>query len=280
LLGSSRFDLEPINSEFDEDFQIRFEDDEIEQFYLPLASHLIERSDGRPRFIAGIAGPPGSGKTSFTRLLARVIDHVLGVEKAAVHIGMDGWHYPNTYLVSHYEFADGIQKSLKEIKGEPQTFDLISFYTFIEAVRAGKMESYPIYSRKCHDVIPGAGRISPESRFFLCEGNYLHLDLSGWKDVANAFDVRIFIDAPVPVLRIALRKRHLRGGKDTRTIEKFIEDVDLKNAVLVQEKRLPADIEIIKMNEVRIGEIRYPNDRKHQSQPNVSLPTDTLAHGC
>jgi len=258
-------------SEFEEDFHIQFTDEEIVRFYLPLADHLIERLGGRSRLIAGIAGPPGSGKTSLSRLLARVIDHVLEIEKVAVHIGMDGWHYSNTYLETHDYLTDGIRKPLKEIKGAPQTFDLHSFRTFIEFVRIGKTESYPIYSRKNHDVLPGVGKISPQTRFFLCEGNYLHLDVKGWQDVAKAFDLRIFIDAPDTILRIALRNRHLRGGKDAALVENFIEEVDLKNAALVQEKRLPADIEIDKLDEVRIGEIRYLTDWQRQTQPDASL---------
>ncbi len=256
------------SSEFDEDFPIQFDEEQGERFYLPLAGRLIDWSGGLPEFI-GIAGPPGCGKTTFTRLLAHSIDQIFGIEKAVVPIGMDGWHFPNIYLENHFTVIDGIRVPLKNIKGAPQTFDLQSFIAFILAVHRGEARSYPIYSRKRHDPLPEAGTISTNTPFFLFEGNYLHIDLPGWKDISGLFNIRIFIDAPTPVLRSALRKRHLRGGKDPAKIEAFIDEVDLKNAALVREKRLPVHVEIVKLDEIRIGEIRYLEDPSPSSPPTI-----------
>lgn len=244
------------NLEYDEDFQILFDEEQDERFYSPLAGRLIDHSVDQPILI-GIAGAPGSGKTAFSRLLAWAIDNTIGVETSAVAIGMDGWHFSNAYLESHYFLEDGVKIPLRRIKGSPLTFDLQAFYSFVQTIREGSRPSYPVYSRRLHDVIQDARGIPSQTRFFLFEGNYLHLDMPGWAELAGLFDMRIFIDSPDRVLRLALRKRHLRGGKDPKSVDAFIEEVDMKNAAQVRKRRLPAHIQITKADEVRIDQIRY-----------------------
>lgn len=49
------------------------------------------------RYLVGLAGVPGSGKTTLARLVAERIDALNGSPCCAV-IGMDGWHYPQVTL--------------------------------------------------------------------------------------------------------------------------------------------------------------------------------------
>jgi pantothenate kinase len=227
---------------------------ELSVFYIPLADLLVQKSSALRRFIIGIAGPPGSGKTAFTALLTAVINVRIG-HAAAVNVGLDGWHYLNSYLDTHTVLRDGILIPLRRVKGAPESFDTDSALLFLRSVRQGKALAYPLYSREWHDPIPSAGSLTLEHQIILMEGNYLLLNAPGWEEFRTLFDLSIFITAPRDELVASLRARHLRGGKDPDTVEKHLRFSDLPNLDLILSQSSPANIQIIKFDSRRIEKI-------------------------
>lgn len=202
---------------------------EVERFYCPLATWLLEQSQTRPRLLVAVAGPPGSGKTALATILVQVLNAEAG-EELAVLVGLDGWHYDNAYLESHVIESDGQQVTLRQIKGAPESFDVAKATACLSEIRSLGQAHIPVYSRQLHEPVPAAGLVSPAHRIVVVEGNYLVLDEPDWRPLRDLFDVRLFVTAPEEVLLEALRERHLRGGKPAAFIEAHMRRVDLPNA--------------------------------------------------
>nr|MBA2444113.1 nucleoside/nucleotide kinase family protein [Nocardioidaceae bacterium] len=56
-----------------------------------LLPHLKRRVSERPRFLLGLAGPPGAGKSDLANALAAVFERDSRAGTAVV-VGMDGFH--------------------------------------------------------------------------------------------------------------------------------------------------------------------------------------------
>lgn len=230
---------------------------ELKRFYMPLADYLIQKSAGHHRYIIGIAGPPGSGKSAFTLLMAAIINTKVGQE-AAAPVGLDGWHFPNAYLDANTTTRNGKAISLRRVKGAPETFDAPSALQFLRSARQGKTLHYPVYSREMHEPIPSGGYLSPEHRLVLMEGNYLLLNFPGWHEFHSLFDSTIFITAPREELILSLRARHIRGGKELEAVERHLAFSDLPNLDLILSQSSPADIQFNKMDSRHIDNVIYP----------------------
>jgi pantothenate kinase len=61
----------------------------------PLAAELIVKAAGRDRYIIGIAGAPGSGKSTFAGELLKAL---LAKGETAVVVPMDGYHFDDIVL--------------------------------------------------------------------------------------------------------------------------------------------------------------------------------------
>lgn len=202
---------------------------QVEQFYLPLAERSISCLANRSRLLIGVAGPPGCGKSAFSTLLAAVINAQAGQELACV-VGMDGWHFPNSFLTSHSIEREGKPVSLRSIKGAPETFDVQALLRCLAAIREGGAVSYPVYSRRLHEAQPEGGQVREEHQIVIVEGNYLFLDEAPWNVIRSMFDVQIFLKASLEAIQASLMERHLRGGKSLDFVDRHIYEVDLPNA--------------------------------------------------
>jgi len=201
---------------------------QVEDFYHPLAVRLLAMQAPAARLLVGVAGPPGSGKTTFATILVQVINAESGAE-AAVTVGLDGWHYPNDYLETHFVERDGQRIALPQIKGAPETFDAAAAYDCLSRMRGGGSVSFPVYSRRLHEPLPEAGMVAPSLRIVVVEGNYLLLDEPRWRGFRELFDVRLFIVAREETLLEGLRERHLRGGRLPEDVERWMRRVDRPN---------------------------------------------------
>jgi pantothenate kinase len=236
---------------------IKVDKGEIEKFYYPLSSFLLDRLTPPARLLVVIAGPPGCGKTAFCTVLEATINASAGVEIATC-IGLDGWQFPNAYLDSHFTEHNGQRVLLKSIKGAPQTYDVQAVHRCLKRIRNYEKVSFPVYSRKMHDPVPDAGIVELHHRIILAEGNYWLLNEKPWKDFQFLFDVTIFITAPPECLVKGLRKRHLRGGKNSKVVEEYIQKVDLPNIEHVLSNSLKADVVVHKIDNRRIAKIIFP----------------------
>jgi putative kinase len=229
---------------------------QIEHFYFPLALNLLDRLAGSDRTIAAVAGPPASGKTAFAAILTEVIN-VHSDRPLACWLGLDGWHYPNTYLDSHMIEKDGEWLKLKQIKGSPATFDVSAVRDCLERIRRRQPTSFPVYSRRIHDPVADAGQVEPSRKVVLFEGNYLLLAEDPWQALHPLFDVKIFLTAPPDKLVEGIRMRHLRGGKEPQEVERQILQVDLPNIQLVLAHSILADILVAKLDSKTIEKVTF-----------------------
>lgn len=230
--------------------------DQVELFYEPLAEKLLAASSPDSRLLVAVAGPPGSGKTAFATTLVGVLDALSGRD-IAVAVGLDGWHYTNEYLDSHIVMRHGEAVSLRQIKGAPESFDVQAVHQWLSEVRDRERLTFPVYSRALHEPLPELGQIQESHEIVVMEGNYLLLDEAGWRDLGDAFDIRVFVTAPRGVLVKALRERHLRGGKTADFTERQIRQVDLPNARRVAPAISAADVVVHKAESRRIGRIEW-----------------------
>jgi len=235
---------------------------QVEEFYLPLATALLSQARSVPRLLVAVAGPPGSGKSALATILVAVINaQAVGTAGAgnetAVLVGLDGWHFPNEYLESHFVERDGRQIALRQIKGAPQSFDAEAAYHCLSAARGGGQVSFPVYSRQLHEPLAAAGTIRASHRIVVMEGNYLLLDEPRWERFRRIFDVRLFICASLETLLEGLRERQLRGGKSPEAVAQWLQAVDLPNIERVTPGAAHAQVLVHKADVRRIERLEW-----------------------
>ncbi len=229
---------------------------QVEKFYLPIADWLWPRSDAFHRQMIAVAGPPGAGKSSFCAILAGVVNARASAEIAVV-VGLDGWHYPNAYLLSHTAVIDEQTVTLRSIKGRPETYDAAAMGAALEQMRAGGQVKYPLYSRITHDPIPNAGQVSAHHRLVLVEGNYLLLNRPPWDALLPLFHRSILVRLSGAPLEESLRARHARGGKDAAAILRQLDVVDLPDTRLVLSSSVIPDLLVEKSDSRQIAALHF-----------------------
>ncbi len=199
-----------------------------------LAGHAIAMaSDFNRRILIGIAGGPGTGKSTLASQLVELLTET--VPNSAAVVPMDGFHRPHAELV-----AEG---SVEE-KGAPQTFDAAGFVDALTRLKsATEAVALPSYSRETEDVVADAITIPQNVPILVVEGNYLLLDAPEWQPVRALLDYAAFVDVPREKVRARLMKRHAEHGlfSEERN-RRHIETVDLVNFDLVQKSGGRADL--------------------------------------
>jgi pantothenate kinase len=214
-------------------------------FHLPLAQLLLRRAaEGAPRRqLVAVAGLPAGGKSIFTAILVPVLE-ALGPPFGIVALGLDGYHFPNAYLLAR-PAPPGVPEpgSLSLYKGGPFTFDAARLAADLRRLReTADPVALPAYDRTLHEPVDGRVLVQPSDRLVLVEGNYLLCRDDGWADVADRFDLRIFLDLPAGLNREPMIARHMRGGRTREDAERHYERSDRRNTELVAATRDEADI--------------------------------------
>ncbi|MFC4375672.1 nucleoside triphosphate hydrolase [Nocardia halotolerans] len=197
-----------------------------------LAQRIPVRNE---RFLLGIAGPPGAGKSTLAQLL-----HVELVRagRPAVVAPMDGYHLRNDVLRARNALAR---------KGEPDTFDASRFVADLRLLRdtpVGDPVPWPLFDRAIDEPTDN-GVVVRDERIVIVEGNYLLLteaEAPGWAEVRGLLDQCWYLDAPRPVLTERLLDRHTTGGRTPDEARHKVTSSDLRNAELVAASGHRADL--------------------------------------
>jgi pantothenate kinase len=187
---------------------------------------------GRPgRTVLGIAGGPGTGKSTIAQQLVAELGDV------AAYVPMDGFHMKHSKLEANGTVAD---------KGMPHTFEGAAFADFLERLKAATGPiSGPGYSRKIEDVVEDTFTVPATTRLLVVEGNYLLLATAPWWRIKPLLDRAVYLEVPVETVRARLMKRHAEEGLFTAERNRaHIERVDLVNYDTIQRSRPRADIAI------------------------------------
>ncbi len=206
-----------------------FSEQSVPPLRLTVAS-LVEwiRRDaaGRARYLFGIAGPPGSGKSTIAATLA----HELGAPIAP----MDGFHLPNRTLE---------QRGLRGVKGAPETFAAHEFADAVRRLRAATEDVLiPDFDRIVDDPRPDRIRLHSSDTIIIVEGNYLLLDRDPWSTLRDCLDAVGYVDID-PEVRIArLIARHTQFGKTPEAAATFVRESDERNTEIIEAARHRSDL--------------------------------------
>lgn len=199
-----------------------------------LADELLAAVDASSgRFLLGITGPPGAGKSTLAGALAAAVDEGRGAGLAVV-APLDGFHFSNETL----ELL-----GLRSVKGAPQTFDAAAFMALLGRLREEPAATvlWPDFDRLAEATVPEAIPIRPDARLVVTEGNYLLLDQPWWREVRQLLDEVWYVDVPRDVLRRRLIERQIAGGRSETDAVQHVDESDLPNAELVARTRQLAD---------------------------------------
>lgn len=195
-----------------------------------LAARLPERARDGTRFLLGLAGEPGAGKSTVAAQLAEA----LGGD--AVVVPFDGFHLARTLL----------GEDARKRRGAIDTFDLAGFHRLIQRLRrADEPVVYaPAYVREIEDPVAAAIAVPRSSRFVIVEGNYLLCDHPELTAARALFDQVWYLDADAELRRHRLVQRHIRFGKGPAAAAEWVEGSDEVNAAAIRATRERADLAV------------------------------------
>ncbi|MCK4374587.1 MAG: hypothetical protein KAX19_04630 [Candidatus Brocadiae bacterium] len=235
-------------------------DVELWRFYLPICQALDGMAaKAERRVLVGIAGAGASGKSVFAGLLREALNRTLSGQASAALCPLDGFHFPNAYLDSHFtQDEQGRRVAMRALKGAPRTFDAESFVPCLRRLRRQPSVDVPRYDRRLHDPVPGGIHVRPEHRVVLVEGNYLLLDTERWAPVAGLLDLSLFMAQSLEVVRDAMIRRHVRGGRTEEDALGHFERVDRRNFDVIASTAPRADLLVRRSSAHHVVAIEAP----------------------
>lgn len=189
------------------------------------AAAIRERMRTHDRVILGIAGPPGSGKST----VAEQVRSCFGADKAAI-VPMDGFHLAQSIIDD---------TPLASRKGAPDTFDVGGYVALLRRLRANDEPVIyaPAYRRGLEEPVAASIAVERHVPLVITEGNYLLADLRGWREIAPLLDDAWFVDTPDELRIPQLIRRHMAFGMDAAAAERWATGPDADNARLVASTR-------------------------------------------
>lgn len=182
------------------------------------------------RFIIGIVGKPGAGKSTLTSHL------IENLPKDSVSlVPMDGYHLSNLQLKN---------LGLSDRKGAFNTFDSNGYVSLLKRINTETDQDiyYPVFHREIEESYAADGVVLANTKIVLTEGNYLLFDKAGWEKVAAELTEIWYININDDVRIDRLVKRHEFYGKDKESALNWATGTDEINAKIVESTAARADV--------------------------------------
>jgi pantothenate kinase len=182
------------------------------------------------RFIIGIVGKPGAGKSTLTSHL------IENLPKDSVSlVPMDGYHLSNLQLKN---------LGLTDRKGAFNTFDSNGYVSLLKRINTETDQDiyYPVFHREIEESYAADGVVLANTKIVLTEGNYLLFDKAGWEKVAAELTEIWYININDSVRIERLVKRHEFYGKDKESALNWATGTDEINAKIVESTAARADV--------------------------------------
>jgi pantothenate kinase len=182
------------------------------------------------RFIIGIVGKPGAGKSTLTSHL------IENLPKDSVSlVPMDGYHLSNLQLKN---------LGLTDRKGAFNTFDSNGYVSLLKRINTETDQDiyYPVFHREIEESYAADGVVLANTKIVLTEGNYLLFDKAGWEKVAAELTEIWYININDDVRIDRLVKRHEFYGKDKESALNWATGTDEINAKIVESTAARADV--------------------------------------
>lgn len=203
--------------------------------------HLERRVRNSDRFLLGLVGPPGAGKSVLAAAIARAFTLAHAADTvgtagagadAAIVVGMDGFHLRQRELV---------QRRLQHVKGAPETFDAEGFVQLLQRLRHPRNTvKAPQFDRAIEEPSEAAITVNRQHRLVIVEGNYLLLD-GPWAPVRDLLDEIWYLDLPNTERVPLLVGRHISHGRTQPEATEWVHRSDEANARLVMSAAHRAD---------------------------------------
>lgn len=182
------------------------------------------------RFIIGIVGKPGAGKSTLTSHL------IENLPKDSVSlVPMDGYHLSNLQLKN---------LGLSDRKGAFNTFDSNGYVSLLKRINTETDQDiyYPVFHREIEESYAADGVVLANTKIVLTEGNYLLFDKAGWEKVAAELTEIWYINIDDNLRIERLVKRHEFYGKDKESAFNWATGTDEINAKIVESTAARADV--------------------------------------
>lgn len=194
-----------------------------------LAERLRARLTGDGRFLLGICGAPGSGKSTMAARL------VAALGSGAVAVPMDGFHIATAALHSPEQLAR---------RGAIDTFDAGGYLALLRRLRERTEDVVyaPGFDRSIGEPIAGLLPVRRSAQLVITEGNYLLSQEPQWRDIAPLLDETWFLELDQEVRVSRLVARHRQFGKSQTAAAAMANGSDETNARQVARVRDRADV--------------------------------------
>lgn len=175
------------------------------------------------QFWIGLAGGPGSGKSTIAEAFKAQLDKLLTV------IPLDGYHYYRSELDA---MEDPGEAHIR--RGAPFTFNSARFVDdLIRAHDAGE-GVFPSFDHTVGDPVEAAIQLHKGPQIVLVEGNYLLLDTEPWSQLRKSvFDETWFLYVPVSECNQRVIERHVKTGLTEEQARLRVANNDSINAELI-----------------------------------------------
>ena len=192
---------------------------------------LVERARALAaggRKVLGIAGPPGGGKSTVSRMIVAELGDLARL------LPMDGFHLAQAELV---------RLGRRDRMGAPDTFDAAGYAALLRRLRANDepVVYAPEFRREIEEPIAGAIAIPRSIPLIVTEGNYLLLDAGEWAPVRALLDETWYVETDEELRVERLIQRHIRFGKTPEYARAWVLRSDERNAALVARTAPAAD---------------------------------------
>ncbi|MBC7740123.1 MAG: nucleoside/nucleotide kinase family protein [Candidatus Saccharibacteria bacterium] len=194
---------------------------------IDLADVIKVRAEGAGRYLVGLAGPPGAGKSA----LAAELVGLLG--QGAKAVAMGGFHYDDAVLGA---------RGARARKGAPDTFDTAGFFHLLRRLRDEDEVAIPLFDRDLEISRAGAAIVTAADRVLVVEGNYLLLNEAPWPEGLPSFDLTVWIEVPEAELDRRLMARWAHYGKSLADARAWVDGNDLPNIRRVTQGSRAADL--------------------------------------
>jgi pantothenate kinase len=206
--------------------------------------------------LIGIAGLPGSGKTTVACAVVKKLNERYHREKRSRHrnpagtvsyepdiacyVPLDGYHLTRAQLAAMPNPEEAAFR-----RGAPFTFDGEKYVALVQKVRERILPETttiyaPSFDHAIKDPVENDIPIPPTARIIVFEGLYVALDKEPWRRAAKLMDELWFVDVPITTAVERLVKRHVAAGlsPDTKHARARVLASDMINGQYVLDHRL------------------------------------------